>query len=83
MSTSVSIQSNSAITKSVCFEDIEILEFHYILGDNPSVTSGCPIALGSELVQKCVVDVESYEQTRGKRKNRKKLIMPVPTRAQM
>jgi hypothetical protein len=69
--------------KQVTFDDIEILEFHYILGDNPSVTSGCPVALGTELVDKSVFDVDCYEQCRGKRKHRKKLIMPVSKRAKM
>jgi hypothetical protein len=68
----------------VDFHDIEILEFHYILGDNPAVTSGCPIALGSELVQTCKLDVDEFEHhRRGKRKSRKKLMMPVPARAQL
>ena len=69
--------------KQVNFNDIEILEFHYILGDNPACTAGCPIALGTELVGKATYPVDYYETNRGKRKNRKKMMLPVPTRAQM
>lgn len=69
--------------QKVRFENIEILEFHYTMGDNPSVTSGCPISLGMDLVNRVNLDVNFYEKNRGKRKHRKKLIMPVPDRAQM
>ncbi len=69
--------------KEVNFQQIEIFEFHYILGDNPACTAGCPIALGTELVDKSKYDVDFYENHRGKRKNRKRLMIPVPTRAQM
>jgi len=69
--------------KQVDFKEIEILEFHYVIGDNPACTAGCPIALGTELVGKMKCDVDYFENNRGKRKNRKKLILPVPTRAQI
>lgn len=73
----------STTLKQVNFNDIEILEFHYILGDNPACTAGCPIALGTELVGKATYPVDDYEESRGKRKNRKKMMLPVPTRAQI
>lgn len=72
-----------ALEKQVDFHDIEILEFNYRLGDNPSVTAGAPIALGDELVRQSKVMVDHYELQRGKRKSRKKLVMTVPERAQM
>ena len=69
--------------KTVAFDAIEILEFHYILGDNPAVSSGAPIALGHDLVDKTNIGLDYYEKNRGKRKSRKKLSLPVQTRAQM
>jgi hypothetical protein len=67
----------------VAFDEIEILEFNYILGDNPGVSSGAPIALGDELKSSVTLEVDYYEMARGKRKNRKKLSIPVHERAQM
>jgi hypothetical protein len=69
--------------KKVAFNEIEILEFHYILGDNPAVSSGAPIALGNDLVGQKTLPVDFYELNRCKRKTRKKLALPVQTRAQM
>jgi hypothetical protein len=69
--------------KKVSFNEIEILEFPYILGDNPSVSSGAPIALGHELVKQRTLEVDNYEQNRGKRKSRKRLAIPVQIRGQM
>ena len=65
------------------FNEIEFLEFNYILGDNPAVSSGAPIALGNDLRTRYNVDVDYYEKNRAKRKNRKKLALPVTTRAQL
>ena len=73
----------TALQKQVDFDEIEILEFHYALGDNPSVGSGAPIALGHELVDRCSIDVDIYERTRGPRKNRKKMVLSVSSRAQL
>jgi hypothetical protein len=67
----------------VAFDEVEILEFNYILGDNPGVSSGAPIALGDELKSSITLEVDYYEKTRGKRKSRKKLSIPVHERAQM
>jgi hypothetical protein len=75
--------SSHSSTKKVDFDDIEFLEFLYILGDNPAVSSGTPIALGHDLVRRLRVKVDIYEDNRGKRKSRKKLALPVQTRAQL
>ena len=71
------------IEKRVSFHEIEILEFPTILGDNPAVSSGAPIALGYDLVGRTTVAVDVYEQHRGKRKHRKKLVLPVDARARL
>jgi len=70
-------------SRRVDFKDIEILEFNRILGDNPAVSSGAPIAIGDDLIHKMIVEVNDYESLRGERRPRKKLMLPVQTRAQM
>jgi hypothetical protein len=69
--------------KRVDFRDIEILEFPYILGDNPAVSAGAPIALGHDLEGKITLELDTYENCRKKRRSKKKLIIPVHTRAQI
>jgi hypothetical protein len=69
--------------KRVVFRDIEILEFPYILGDNPSVSAGVPIALGHDLEGKVTMELDTYENCRKKRRSRKKLAIPVHIRAQI
>ena len=75
--------SSSTNTNNVKFNDIEFLEFNYILGDNPAVSSGAPVALGNDLKTRYNDEIDYFEKNRGKRKNRKKLALPVTTRAQL
>lgn len=67
----------------VCFDEVEILEFNYVLGDNPGVSSGAPVALGDELQGSITLEIDYYETVRGKRRSRKKMMIPVHERAQM
>jgi hypothetical protein len=67
----------------VVFDEVEILEFNRILGDNPGVSAGAPIALGDKLQNTITLNVDIYETTRGRRKSRKKLSLPVQERAQL
>ena len=83
MSETSSTSTTSSSTNKVKFHDIEFLEFNYILGDNPAVSSGAPVALGNDLKTRYNVEVDYFEKNRGKRKNRKKLPLPVTTRAQL
>jgi hypothetical protein len=72
------------VTKpKVTFDEVEILEFNYVLGDNPGVSAGAPIALGDELINVITLEVDYYEKVRGKRKSRKKMSIPVHQRAKM
>ena len=73
------------MSKRVRFQIIEVFEFQYILGDNPSVSQGAPIALGHDLKGTKILDLNSYEsRKKGKRKRRKNhLMLPVHKRAQM
>lgn len=69
--------------KCVDFYSLEILEFHYIVGDSPSVSEGCPVALGTELVSRSTHDIDLYETCRGERKHGRRLTMSVLSRAKM
>lgn len=54
--------------RKVRFGNAEILEFQPIVGDNPSVTSRVPIALGPVNSRRLVLDVGTYERLRGPRR---------------
>lgn len=77
------VSASSSSTRKVAFDEIEFLEFLTILGDNPAVSAGAPVALGNELVRRSMMDVDFYEQNRGKRRHRKKLALPVDARARL
>ena len=72
-------------TKTTTFDKVFIYEFSLTLGDNPAVREGCPVALSRECVNKTVVDIESFEQIRRprtqKRRRGKDLYIPVYDRA--
>jgi hypothetical protein len=53
--------------RSVAFSHVELLEFKRVIGDNPSVRMGVPIALGPELERKSVVAIDFYEEFRSRR----------------
>eukprot|EP00538_Stauroneis_constricta_P009180 CAMPEP_0119546396 /NCGR_PEP_ID=MMETSP1352-20130426/842_1 /TAXON_ID=265584 /ORGANISM="Stauroneis constricta, Strain CCMP1120" /LENGTH=190 /DNA_ID=CAMNT_0007591099 /DNA_START=63 /DNA_END=635 /DNA_ORIENTATION=- len=62
----------SSTYKKVGFDTIEIYEFPYILGDNPSVSAGAPIALGPDLLNYETMELDVYEYSQSKmRKERK------------
>jgi hypothetical protein len=52
-------KANKMAEKRVGFRDIEILEFPYILGDNPAVSAGAPIALGHDLEGKITMELDT------------------------
>jgi len=72
-------------TKTTTFDKVFIYEFSLTLGDNPAVREGCPVALSRECINRTVIDVESFEQTRRpsihKRRRGKDLYIPVYDRA--
>jgi hypothetical protein len=75
--------STTVVKKKVSFDEIEFLEFLTILGDNPAVSAGAPVALGNDLHRRSMMDIDFYERNRGKRRNRKKLVLPVDARARL
>ena len=65
-STSKDKKSNSSSTtstfRSITFQnEVSILEFNTIIGDNPGVSSGCPIALGLELSNRTTASLRDLD----------------------
>jgi hypothetical protein len=56
------------------FATIHIYEFAPIIGDNPFVSRGVPIAMGHQ-VQELVMLLERYELERGPRRTRRQLMI--------
>jgi hypothetical protein len=67
--------------KKVTFGDVDIYEHPIILGDNPAVTSGAPVTIDWHCQDQLSCPVEIYENTRGTRRRRRKLLMKVSARA--
>ncbi|KAL3774939.1 hypothetical protein ACHAW5_001301 [Stephanodiscus triporus] len=67
--TSSDVQRNSG-RRRVSFGHVDLREYRRIAGDNPSVSDGCPLAIGWDY--NCVgeVDVDSYEADRACRADR-------------
>mmetsp|Transcript_1397 Transcript_1397/g.2426 ORF Transcript_1397/g.2426 Transcript_1397/m.2426 type:complete len:182 (-) Transcript_1397:216-761(-) len=66
-------------------DDITIYEFPIVIGDNPAVSSGCPITIGWKCQKKDVRNLEFYEYLRRteRRKDRQNLKMPMDQRSQL
>jgi hypothetical protein len=71
------------LLRTVSFGDVHIMEFPLELGDNPSVTRGCPLRLGWELLKRTDYDVESYERLRPSRRSTKQLRIPMEKRTEI
>ena len=54
-------EPNGSRQKSVCFDTVEIREYPYILGDNPSVSAGPPLSIGWDPQDEFIVGFEEYE----------------------
>lgn len=48
--------------KSVSFQSVEVSVFRPTLGDNPSVKSGVPVAMGNDCVFKYSASIDEYEK---------------------
>jgi hypothetical protein len=53
--------------RSVAFSNVELHEFKRVIGDNPSVSMGVPIALGPILERISVIQIDFYEKFRSRR----------------
>ena len=57
--------------RSIRFEEVlEIREYSYVIGDNPSVSSGVPISLG-DLISKNTANMEEYEKLKTARSEKR------------
>lgn len=61
---------------SVTFSAVEFHTHDLILGDNPSVSVGPPIAMGWKAMKSEILDLEEYETSRSPRRKTRDLIVP-------
>lgn len=71
------------VKKSVYFSKIEINHHAVILGDNPSVSSGPPLALGNKLLHMDSISVSDYEACRPPRREKFEMALPRMMREDM
>jgi hypothetical protein len=69
------------MTKNVCFSEITIREYPYILGDNPACSCGAPLSIDWKYQESYTRNLDLFEYTRGDREQKKKI--PVQKRAQI
>jgi len=55
------------LNRGVSFDHIQFHEFAPAIGDNPFVSGGVPIALGTKL-NESVLPLDQYEESRGPRR---------------
>jgi hypothetical protein len=78
------LQPNGSIWKKVCFDDVHIREYGFVLGDNPAVSKGAPLAIDWEYHNEDVIDVDIFEHCREPvRRHRKKIVLSARKRAKM
>ena len=73
----------NSLDNKLSFGKLDIIELPYTLGDNPGCSSGVPLAVGDELLEKITFDVEYFEQFRPRRKSSKELQMSKQRRYMM
>jgi hypothetical protein len=72
-------------SKALDFGMVEVFEFPIVVGDNPNVSEGCPIALGWESLSHQVLPIDDYENLRGRKSSssRAKMKLSVSDRAEL
>lgn len=60
-SSDVFARSGPANGRRVSFSYVKLREYCRQVGDNPSVSSGCPIAIGWKFNKRGMIDIDSYE----------------------
>jgi hypothetical protein len=76
---SIRSETSSESSSSLPIVTFSTVEFHthaVILGDNPSVSVGPPLAMGWNAVQSDSLDLEEYETSRPPRRQKRDLIIP-------
>ena len=74
---------SSSLPKSVSFAKIEISEYPYELGDNPSTTAGPPLTIGWTPQAKDTFDLDEYEQYRPMTRCKSELQIPHHVRTEL
>jgi hypothetical protein len=69
-------ESSSSLQPSVTFSALEFHTHRLILGDNPSVSVGPPLAMSWKAVKSEILDLEDYETSRPPRRERCDLVVP-------
>ena len=67
----------------VTFKSVEIIELPYTLGDNPCVSSGCPIMPSWEAQKRTTFRLDFFERYRPKRRSKLELHIPKEARKQL
>jgi hypothetical protein len=68
--------SSSSLQPRVTFSAVEFHTHGLILGDNPSVSVGPPLAISWKAVESKILDLEEYETSRPPRRERRDLVVP-------
>jgi hypothetical protein len=75
---------NAQFYREVSFGQIQVVEFAPAIGDNPFVSKGAPIALGTKKVHEMHTPVDIYEFERAPlRRHGSDLVMKPKMRAKM
>ena len=70
--------------KSLEFSVVQVFEFPATVGDNPYVSSGCPISLDWQSQKQSTIGIEDFEsQHRRKSKSKDAMKLSVSDRAEM
>lgn len=69
--------------RSISFSTIEITEYPYITGDNPSVSMGVPLTIAWVPLETERYTIDDYEKKRSPRRSRTELIIPPAQRTAM
>ena len=75
--------AHSRVKKSVSWSKIMINHHAIVLGDNPSVSSGPPVALGPEVLHMDSISVLDYEASRPPRREKYQMALPRMIREDM
>jgi hypothetical protein len=69
--------------KKVLFDQITVLEFPIILGDNPTPINGIPITIGWKPQKMMMLDIHAFERYRPARRTKEELLLSPLRRVQM
>jgi hypothetical protein len=84
MTASSSSDSPASRKRKVGFGDIQVIEFAYSLGDNPSCSGGSPVSIcGGDELERIDFQVDYYEKHRPRRRTKRGLLLSKRKRASL